>query len=105
MQFLIVSRRRTEEFSDADFAARVDAEREQARRLYAEGFARQIWLRGDAPGACLLVEADSEAVVRERLDTLPLFAAGMIEFSVIPLKPYAGFGPRDPASGRQAERH
>jgi hypothetical protein len=42
----------------------------------------------------MIVEATSEADVRQQLDTLPLFAAGMIEFSVIPLKPYAGFGPR-----------
>ena len=95
MQFLIVSRRRNEDFSDADFAALVDAEREQARQLYADGCARQIWLRGDVPGACLLLEADSEEDARQRVNTLPLFGAGMIEFSVIPLKPYAGFGPRN----------
>ena len=93
MQFLTVSRRRTERFADADFAAHAEAERAQARALYAEGFIRQIWQRGDIPGACILVEADSEAHVRERLNTLPLYEAGMIEFSIIPLKPYAGFSP------------
>jgi muconolactone delta-isomerase len=94
MQFLTFSRRRSESFPDAEFAARVDAEVEQARRLYADGFIRQIWHRTDVPGACILVEAASEAEVRERLNTLPLFAAGMLEFSVIPLKPYGGFCPR-----------
>jgi muconolactone delta-isomerase len=94
MQFLTVSRRRSESFAETDFAARVDAEREQARRLYADGFIRQIWQRSDVAGACLIVEAASEAEARERLDTLPLFGSGMVEFSVIPLKPYGGFGPR-----------
>jgi muconolactone delta-isomerase len=94
MQFLTISRRRSESFAETEFAERVDAEREQARRLYAEGFIRQIWLRSDVAGSCIIVEAASEAEVRERLDTLPLFAAGMVEFSVIPLQPYAGFGPR-----------
>ena len=94
MQFLVVSRRRSESFSDAEFAAHVDAEREQARRLYAEEFIRQIWQRGDVPGSCLIVEAASEAQVRERLDTLPFFGARLVEFSVTPLKPYPGFGPR-----------
>ena len=94
MQFLTLSRRRSESFPDAAFAARVDAEVEQARRLYADGFIRQIWHRTDVAGACILVEAASEAEVRERLNTLPLFAAGMLEFSVIPLKPYGGFCPR-----------
>jgi len=93
MQFLTVSRRRTESFTDADFAARYEQEIAQARVLYAEGFFRQMWTRGDVPGACLLIEADSEEHVREKLNTLPLYRAGMLEFSIIPLKPYAGFCP------------
>jgi muconolactone delta-isomerase len=94
MQFMTVARRRTEAFSDDAFNALVDAEVQQARTLYAEGFIRQLWHRGDVRGVCILVEAQSEDEVRERLNTLPLYAAGMIEFSVIPLKPWAGFGPR-----------
>jgi muconolactone delta-isomerase len=93
MQFLTVSRRRTERFAEVEFAARVEEERAQARALYAEGFIRQIWQRGDVPGACIVVEADSEAHARERLNTLPLYQAGMIEFSLIPLNPYTGFCP------------
>jgi muconolactone delta-isomerase len=93
MQFLTMSRRRTESFAEADFAARVEEERAQARALYAEGFIRQIWQRGDVPGACIVVEASSEAHVRERLNTLPLYRDGMIEFSIIPLNPYGGFCP------------
>ena len=91
MQFMTLSRRRTEQFSDADFAARVQAEVAQARVLYAQGFICQIWHRGDVPGACLLVEAESEAQVRETLNTLPMVGTGMLEVSIIPLKPYAGF--------------
>jgi muconolactone delta-isomerase len=93
MQFLTVSRRRSEQFSDAEFAARIEQEVAQARVLYAEGFFRQLWHRGDVAGACLLIEADSEEHVRERLNTLPLFKAGMLEFSIIPLRPYRGFCP------------
>jgi muconolactone delta-isomerase len=93
MQFLTVSRRRSEQFSDAEFAARTEQEVAQARVLYAEGFFRQLWHRGDVAGACLLIEADSEEHVRERLNTLPLFKAGMLEFSIIPLRPYRGFCP------------
>ena len=91
MQFLYVSRRRTESFTDADFAARSEAETKQARVLYAEGFIRQIWSRGDMPGVCMLVESDSEEHVRETLDTLPMVRAGMIEVTIIPVKAYGGF--------------
>lgn len=96
MQFFTISRRRTEAFADADFAPYLDEEAERARALYAEGFARQIWHRGDLPGACFLVEAASEDEVRAKLATLPLVEAGMLEIvAVVPLKPYRGFGPRN----------
>jgi muconolactone delta-isomerase len=93
MQFLTISRRRTESFGDEQFAALREQEFAQARLLYAEGFLRQLWTRGDIAGACLLIEADSEAHVREKINTLPLYKAGMVEFSIIPLKPYVGFCP------------
>jgi muconolactone delta-isomerase len=97
MQFLSISSRRTEGFTDADFAARVDEEVERARALYGEGVIRQIWHRGDIGGACILWEADSEADARAKLNTLPMVQAGMLEVTIIPLRPYAGFGPRKPA--------
>jgi hypothetical protein len=31
--------------------------------------------------------------VREKLETLPFAEAGMLEITVVPLKPYAGFCP------------
>jgi muconolactone delta-isomerase len=93
MQFLTLSRRRTEHFTEDQFASRAPQEVAQARVLYAEGFFRQLWHRADVPGACLLVEADSESHVREKLNTLPLVQAGMLEISIIPLKPYSGFCP------------
>src|SRR3989442_14155261 len=94
MQFLTISRRRTESFSDAQFAALMEDEFQQGRALYASESLRHIWRRGDLPGACILWEAESEAEVREWLNTLPLMKAGMLEVTVIPLKPYPGFGPR-----------
>lgn len=94
MQFLSISRRRSEQFSDAEFSARLEEEVQQARALYAEGAIRQIWHRADLPGACILFEADSEQHVRDLLGRLPLFRAGMLEVTIIPLKPYAGFCPR-----------
>jgi muconolactone delta-isomerase len=94
MQFLSISRRRTDKFSDADFAALTDAEFDRARTLYAEGVLRQIWRRGDIPGACILWEASSAADVQTALGSLPMFKAGMLEVTVVPLQPYPGFGPR-----------
>jgi muconolactone delta-isomerase len=91
MQFLSLSRRRNDCFSDAEFAALLEAEIAQARELYADGFIRQIWHRGDIPGACILLEADSLEDAHRRLCSLPLMRAGMLEVSIVPLVPYAGF--------------
>ena len=95
MQFLAILKRNSDRFTDADFQPFLGHEVEKARALYVEGFIRQIWHRGDVGGACMLIEAESEELVRNTLGTLPLVAADMLDIvSVIPLKPYGGFGPR-----------
>jgi muconolactone delta-isomerase len=95
MQFLSVTRRRTELFSPEAFEAIIPHEQEHARQFYIEGFFRQIWHRGDMGGAVMLLEADSLEEAKAKLGTLPLAEKGMLEIvTVIPLKPYAGFGPR-----------
>jgi muconolactone delta-isomerase len=95
MQFMTVSRRRTDKFSESEFAPYIPDEMQQARALYSEGSIRQIWRRDDVAGACILWEADTEASVRELLNRLPLVRAGMLEIvALMPLRPYAGFGPQ-----------
>ena len=91
MQFLTLSTRRTDRFSEAEFAELVETEASRARELYAAGFIRQIWHRADLPGACMVLEADSLEEAHARLRTLPLIGAGMLDVSIVPLMPYAGF--------------
>ena len=94
MQFMVVLRRRTETYSAEEFAPRLDEEAERARALYAQGVIRQIWSRGDEPGACLLIEAQTEDEAREAIDTLPLIQAEMLDVVLmVPLAPYRGFCP------------
>lgn len=95
MQFIAVTRRRVEKFSDDEFTPLLPAEQEHARQMYSEGLLRQIWHRGDVKGAVLLLEADSLEKARVGVEQLPLAANGMLEVvAVIPLNPYAGFGPK-----------
>ena len=55
---------------------------------------RQVWKRGDTPGACLLWEAASIDEVKTALATLPLYRAGLLELvTLLTLQPYPGFGP------------
>lgn len=95
MQFLTLSRRRTDAFPAEAFTPELAADESQrVKELYAAGLIRQIWLRGDQPGASILWEAASEAEVRNALESLPIFKAGMLEVvTFIQLQPYPGFGP------------
>ena len=95
MQFLTISRRRTDAFPPEAFTAELIAqEGMRVKELYASGVVRQVWARGDTPGAAILWEGGSEDEVRAAAHSLPLFKAGMLEIAVLlPLKPYAGFGP------------
>jgi muconolactone delta-isomerase len=95
VQFLVISRRRTEAFSEPEIATKLEPEAQHARQLYLEGFIRQIWHRGDEAGAVLLIEAEGPEALADGLQRLPMYQAGMLEAVItVPLDPYRGFGPR-----------
>jgi len=93
MQFISLSRRRTDAFPPEAFTPELTArEGQRVKELYASGLLRQIWKRRDIPGAAILWEAASEAEVRAALDSLPISQAGMLEVvALAPLEPYPGF--------------
>jgi len=95
MQFLTISRRRTDQFPAEAFTSELVAqEGQRVKELYVSGILRQIWKRGDIPGATILWEATSDAEVREAIASLPIYQAGMLELvTLVPLEPYPGFGP------------
>ena len=96
MQFLSVSRRRTEAFPpDAWKPELLAAEGERVRELYAAGVVRSIWRRKDMPGAAMLMEAANEEEARAAVASLPLAKLGMLEIVVLTaLEPYPAFGPK-----------
>jgi hypothetical protein len=91
MQFLALTRRFTETFSEADFAAVLPAEAEHARGLYARGIFRSINSRGDVPGAVIVLEAADAAEASAIVGGLPLAEKKMMDLLVVPLLPYRGF--------------
>ncbi len=94
MQILAVVRRRTEAFSEEQFATLLEPEAEMLRTLYSEHIVRSAWSRADVLGACLMLECDSIEDAQTIFMRLPLAAAGMLEVQFIPLRGYRGFGPR-----------
>lgn len=96
MQFMAVVRRRTESFTDEQFAPMLEPEAEAVRDLYARGLVRSIWSREDKLGAVTLLEADSLDHARAIVESYPMMLCGMLELeALIPLRGYRGFGPRN----------
>jgi muconolactone delta-isomerase len=95
MQFLTVSRRRTDAFPPEAFTPELIAqEAQRIKELYMAGILRQVWRRCDTPGAAIVWEAAGESDVRQACESLPIFKAGMLEIvAFVPLEPYAGFAP------------
>jgi muconolactone delta-isomerase len=91
MQFISISRRLTERFSDEQFAAHIGAERERVRELYGDGVVRSIWSRRDAAGAVMLLECVDEKAAHAAVGSLPLAQLGMLEVVILPLGPYPAF--------------
>jgi hypothetical protein len=56
-----------------------EAEFEMIRGLYTAGLVQQIWIRGDAGGACAIVEAASTDEVAEKFNALPLIREGYLQ--------------------------
>jgi muconolactone delta-isomerase len=95
MQVVAIVRRRTETYSDEQFAPMLEPEAQAIRTLYAQGVVRGVWSREDTLGAVVLLEAESLAAAREIVATFPLVQRDMAEVQMlIPIKGYRGFGPR-----------
>jgi muconolactone delta-isomerase len=96
VQFLVLTRRKTELFpAEAWTAELLASESQRVRELYAAGTVRNIWRRKDTPGAAILFEATTEDEVRAAVASLPLAKQGMLEIAALTeLEPYPGFGPR-----------
>ncbi len=60
-------------------------------QLYQSGCLREIYFRQERSAAVLVLECTSVAEAHQILQGLPLVAAGLISFEVIPLAPYPGF--------------
>jgi muconolactone delta-isomerase len=68
------------------------AEARRAWELHQAGAIRQLFFRADEAAAVLMLECGDVPDARRILATLPLVAAGLIDFELIPLAAYPGFG-------------
>ncbi len=60
-------------------------------RLQQKEIIREIYFSRDTNEAVLILECKDLEEVKKHLNTLPLVKEKLIEFKLIPLKPYTGF--------------
>jgi len=76
---------------DPRFAELRPVEARRAWELYQQDILREIYFRADSPNGVLIFEVPDVAAARAAIDSLPLVAAGLIDFDLVPLRPYPGF--------------
>jgi hypothetical protein len=73
------------------FRLHLRAEAARVWELQQSGALREIYFNSDQHTAVLVLECTNGEEAQRILATLPLAAAGLIEFEIIPLAPYDGF--------------
>ena len=76
---------------DPRFAELRSAEARRAWELSQQDVLREIYFRADRPNGVLVLEVPDLAAARAVVDSLPLVAAGLIDFDLVALRPYPGF--------------
>ncbi len=76
---------------DPRFAELRGAEARAVWELNQADVLREVYFRADRPNAVLVFEVADLAAARAAIDSLPLVKAGLIDFDLVPLKPYPGF--------------
>lgn len=76
---------------DPRFAELRPAEARRAWELYQADILRELYFRADRSNGVLVFEVPDLAAARTAVDSLPLVAAGLIDFDLVALRPYPGF--------------
>lgn len=64
-------------------------EARHAWKLHKSGVVRDFYFRQDRPGVVLIAECDSVEAAQQALREFPLSKAGLLDWKVIPLGPFA----------------
>ena len=90
MKFFVIGKRK-ESVKPEQFAEYLDLEAELAIKLFKEEFIRELYSIKGGKGACMIVEAESEDEIKEKLSMLPFVKNNYLDIDIIEVKPYRGF--------------
>ena len=90
MKFFVIGKRK-ESIKPEQFSEYLDLEAELAIKLFKEEFIRELYSIKGGKGACMIVEADNEDEIKEKLSILPFVKNNYLDIDIIEVKPYRGF--------------
>tara|TARA_B100000161_G_scaffold249362_1_gene206876 strand:- start:375 stop:653 length:279 start_codon:yes stop_codon:yes gene_type:complete len=90
VKFFVIGKRK-EEIKPEQFAEFADLEAEMAIQLFREEFIRELYSIKGGKGACMIVEANDENEIREKLKELPFVKNNYLNIDIFEVKPYRGF--------------
>jgi len=67
------------------------AEAKALWQLYIDGIVREFYFRKEKNLAVLILEVKNKQTAKKALGSLPYVSKKLIEFELIPLRPYPGF--------------
>ena len=76
---------------DPRFAELSPAEARTVWELCQRDVLREVYYRADRANGVLVFDVPDVTAARAAVDSLPLVAAGLIDFDLVPLNPYPGF--------------
>jgi hypothetical protein len=88
---IIAIERDTPGMATEQFIPYLKAEAAKVWELYQNGIVRELYFRQDLSNAVLVMECASVNEAWAVLEQLPMVQAGLIDFDLIPLRPYPGF--------------
>ena len=90
MKFFVIGKRKGS-VKPEQFAEYLDLEAELAIKLFKEEFIRELYSIKGGKGACMIVEAENEDEIKEKLSILPFVKNNYLDIDIIEVKPYRGF--------------
>ena len=82
MKFFVIGKRK-EEIKPEQFAEFADLEAEMAIQLFREEFIRELYSIKGGKGACMIVEANDENEIREKLKELPFVKNNYLNIDIL----------------------
>jgi hypothetical protein len=89
---ILAIEREVEGKSHRDFESHLKSEALHVWKLYQEDKIREIYFDKEKNSAVIILESIDEIEARSILNNLPLVKENLIDFEIISLVPYAGFG-------------